>query len=84
MLGLDSVHDFAAQGVHLFLELRPEVLKGNVSEVLQLVLFGEWSDHGATVTLFEEAFQEASDTVFLVDGLAETFLVLKSLLEVVF
>ena len=84
LLGLDAVEHFAAQGVHLLHELGAQVLKGDVRQVLKLVLIGEGPDHGAAVALFEETFEEAPNSIFLVDRLAEAFLILQCLLQVVF
>ena len=84
LLGLDTVEHFAAQGVHLLHELGAQVLKGDVCKVLKLVLIGEGPDHGAAVALFEETFEEAPNSIFLVDRLAEAFLILQRLLQVVF
>ena len=40
LLGLDSVHDLAAQRVHLLDELGAQVVQRNVRQVLELVLLG--------------------------------------------
>jgi len=65
--------------VDLFDELRPQSFQRDVRQVLQLVFLGQGSDHGAAVAFFEEGFEQAADSVFLVNRLAETLLVLKSL-----
>ena len=84
LLRLDPVHDLPPKCMHLLDELRPQILKWNISQILQLVLLGQWSDHSATVTFFEEGFEKATDAILLVDGLREAFLGLEGLLEVVF
>ena len=63
--------------MNLFDELGSEVVEGDVSQVLQLVLLGQGTDHGAAVTLLEEALEQAADSIFLIDSLAETLLSLE-------
>lgn len=70
--------------MNLFHKLWSEVIKRDVSQVLQLAFIGEGADHGATVTLLEEALEQAADSIFLVNCLAETFLVLERFFQVVF
>jgi hypothetical protein len=82
-LGLDAIDHLPSQTVHLFNELRSQLIKWYVSQVLELTLIGQWSDHSGTVTLLEEGFQQSSDSILLVDGLTESFLILQGLLEVV-
>ena len=84
LLRFDAIHHLASQCVHLFDELGPQVVQRDVCQVLQLVLLGQRSDHGAAVALLEETFKKTPNSILLIDGLAETFLVLKSLLEVIF
>ena len=69
--------------MHLLNELGPQILQWDVGQVLELVLLGEWPDHGAAVSFFEERLQKSADPIFLVDCLAESLLALKRLLEVV-
>jgi len=70
--------------VGLLDELRSQLFHRDVGEVLKLVLFREWTNHSATVTILEETFEQAADSIFLIDGLTETLLVLKGFLQVVF
>ena len=74
LLRLDPVHDLPPQCVHLLNELRPQVLQWYISQILQLVLLGQWSDHCAAITFFKEGFEKATDAILLVDGLREAFL----------
>jgi len=57
LLGFDAVHDFAAQGVDLLDEFRPQVVQRDVSEVLELVFLSQRSYHSATIAFLEEALQ---------------------------
>ena len=70
--------------MHLLHELGSQVVQRDVRQILQLVFLGERPDHGAAVALFEEALEQAPDSVLLVDGLTEAFLGLEGLLQVVF
>ena len=78
------MHYFAAQGVNLFDKLWSEVIKRDVGQVLQLTLIGQGADHGAAVALLEEALEQTADSIFLVNRLAKTFLVLERFFQVVF
>ena len=84
LLGLDAVHDLAAQSVHLLHELGSQVVERDVSQILELVFLGKRPNHGAAIALFEEALQQPPDSVLLIDGLTEAFLCLEGLLQVVF
>jgi len=83
LFGLNTVHDLAAQGVNLFNEFRSKCLERDVRQILQLIFLCQGPNHGATVALFEKWFQQASNSVFLVNCFAETLLSLKSLFQVV-
>lgn len=76
----DSVDNLPAQSVHLLNELRSQLIQRNVCQILQLVLLGQWSDHSGTVTLFEKRFKQSTNSIFLVDRLTESFLILKCFL----
>ena len=84
LLRLDAIHDLSAKGVHLLNELGPQVVQRDIRQVLQLVFLGQWSNHSAAIALLEETFQKAPDSIFLIDSLAETFLVLQGFFKVVF
>ena len=84
LLWLDSVKNFPSQGVHLFYKLGPQVIKRNVSQILELVFFCQRSNHRATVTFFEKRLQKTSNAVLLINGFRKTFLVLESFFEVIF
>jgi hypothetical protein len=53
----DTVDNFAPQLLDLLHKLRPQLVQIHFSQILQLVFFSEWSDHGAAVTLFEKALK---------------------------
>ncbi len=79
LLRLDPVHYFPAQSVHLFNKLRTQVIQGDICQVLQLVFLGEGPNHGATVAFFEEALEQASNSILLIDCFTEAFLRLQGL-----
>jgi len=70
--------------VDLLHELWPQLLQWNVGEALELVLIGQGTDHSLAVPLLKETFQEAPNSILLIDGLTEPLLVLQRLLQVVF
>ena len=57
LLGLDPVHNLAAQSVHLLHEFGPQVVQGNVRQVLKLVLLGQRANHCAAISFFKETLQ---------------------------
>ena len=65
-------------------KLRSQVIKWDVRKVLELVLLGERTDHGATVAFLEETLEKSTDSIFLINCLAEAFLVHQGFLEILF
>ena len=76
--------NLSSEDVHLFDELRPQILDGNLGQILKLVLLGQRPDHGATVSVLEEGFEEAPNSILFVDCFAEAFLVLECLFQILF
>ena len=83
LLRFDAIHDLSAKRVHLLNEFGPQVVQRDIGQVLQLVFLGQWPNHSAAIALLEETFQKAPDSIFLIDSLAETFLVLQGFFKVV-
>ena len=50
--------------MHLFCELRSELIKVHFGQVLKLTFVSERSDHRDAVTIFKEASQHSSNPVF--------------------
>ena len=69
--------------MHLLNELGPQLLQGDLCQVLQHGFICEGAYHSLTVALFEETLEEAPDSILLIDRLTESFLVLQCLLQVV-
>ena len=63
-------------------KLGSQLVERDISETLQLAFLGEGSDHCVTVSLLEERLEQAADSIFLVDGVTETFLLLESFLQI--
>ena len=70
--------------MHLFDELWSKIFKGDICEVLELILFCKRPDHGTAISVFEEGFEETADSIFLVDGFAESFLELECFFKILF
>ena len=51
---------------------------------MKLIFFGQRTDHGAAIAFLEEALKQASNSIFLIDGLAEAFLVLECFFKILF
>ena len=84
LLRLNPHDDLSAKLLDLVNELRSQLLKIHVCEVLELVFLGEGTDHGAAVPLLEETFEQTANAVLLLDRLTEALLVCEGLLEVLF
>ena len=56
-LGLDPVDDLAPELHELLNELRSEVIKVYLLQGLEVFLLGEWANHRAAVSLFEEGLE---------------------------
>ena len=84
LLGLDAVQNLPPESVDLLDELGPQLVHGDVSQVLEHVLLGQWTNHGATVAFLKERLEQATDAILLIDGLTKTLLILECFLEVLF
>ena len=65
--GLDTLKYLSSEYMHLFDKFRSQLLHWNVNQVLKGILIRQRSDHGHTVTIGEEALQEAPYSILLVD-----------------
>lgn len=83
-LGLDTLQNLASQAVDLLNELWAEFAHWLVGESLKAAFVGEWSDHGDAISLVEEALEQPSNSVLLLDAVRESLLVCQGLLKVVF
>ena len=60
----------------LLYEFRSQLIHWDICQALKLTLLCKRTNHSVAVTFLEERLKQTSDTIFLVNGIAEAFLVL--------
>ena len=77
-----SLVDARTKGVNLLCKLRPELRVRQRLQLLQVKFVFHRPYHCKAVTVLEELFNHAADSVLLLDGVAESFLGLQRILQI--
>jgi hypothetical protein len=82
LLGLYFAHHFLLESLDLPHERLFEILVGNLSKVLKLLLFNDWTVEGDAVSIREEAFEKPASSIFHFSFFRHPCLLLQGQLQV--